>query len=193
MKKILLFGMFVSTLFFIHGCCRNGKTFPVKNKNRLRFNENDTFIYKSNYNNYDTLYISAVEEGKNDQYIHEGLCAGKTFYQQKVTWYYQSYPVPFSEDDRPYLMLTNNSDVITFRSSFYRNEFKNSGGYGFFDYIGDYFAGDSVYSDAEYLLLVDTANRELIFKYFFNKEYGFLSYEFQDGEKFDLFQYKPFE
>jgi len=177
-------------IIFISSCCREGKTFRIKNKDKLRFNENDTFIYKSNYNNFDTLFIDEIKEGKNDQYIHEGLCAGKTFYQEKIFYYYQSYPVAFKEEERPFLLITNNSEVITFSTYFPKNEFESK---KYLNYIGKYYIGDSIYSDVEYFLVVDKINNELLFKYYYNKEYGFLSYEFQDGEKFGLYKYIPFE
>jgi len=176
-------------LLFVTSCCPSEKYYHIKDKDKLRFNENDTFIYKSNLGNYDTLYICEISSEITYRASSEGLC-GTDWYKEKIEYRFQNKKNSF-KDSLPVLKLdfSDFSDGIIFSAFFH--------GSPRYDYFGDdidpYFSGDSVYTNVRYYTYYADIPNTVPYNFFFNKQYGFLSYKYKTGEKYDLFKYIPYE
>ena len=145
-------------------------------------------VYKSNFDNYDTLYIYEI----TDEFLYhndsEGLCRNER-YKEQIKYIFQDFHKPFEDEKRPFLELTYDPDnnTVNFWSSFYRETIT---GYKL-HHIGKYYLNDSIYNDVKEIVSYDSISNSIVYKYFYNKKYGFLSYVCKTDEKYYLLNYIP--
>ncbi|MCF6367123.1 MAG: hypothetical protein L3J35_13110 [Bacteroidales bacterium] len=188
-KYILITILFILTAIFISSCCPATKYYDIKEKDKLSFNLNDTFIYKSNLNNYDTLVIEEITDEFVYKETSEALFCATEFYVEKMTYYLNNLNEPFENDKRPYLSLVYDDDEneTNFSASFGRPPGRQAYSLD----IGAYYNSDNTYFNVEYVLCYTCTEDSAVYKYFYNKENGFLTYEYLYGEQFNLINYIP--
>ena len=182
MKKSIIFFITIALLsFFATSCCEK-KTIKVKDKDKLRFNENDMFIYKSNLGNYDTLFFKEIKSefldaGTSGEYF----CPERKVYVELVYYYYDNYTDPFPDDSLLYLELYPNQQSIYLYAPNPLGEKP----------LDIYFIGDSIYEDVEFARKPLKTSVNGAYMFFYNKKYGLLSYKFRTGEEYALQKYIP--
>lgn len=185
-KQSIFFSIILIGILFATSCCPDEKYYYVKDKDKLRFKKNDTFIYKSNFNNYDTLYINEIKSEVTYRASSEGFC-GTKWYKEKIEYRFQNSNNSFQKDSLPVLKLDlpDFSDGLIFSAFFYKSPPANYWG----ENLNPYFSGDSIYYNVRFYVYYADLPDTVAYKYFFNKKYGFLSYEYKTGEKYNLIKY----
>lgn len=180
--------------FFATSCCPR-KTVEIEEEDKLQIKENDMFVYKSNLGNYDTLFIREIRDRFPFRDNSEDFCP-RNVYKEQLEYYYDNYTDPFPEDSLLYLKLIyqwyNNDLYLTVNVLPSPDPVTNKEGLGWIGAtLGVYFIGDSIYEDVQYPILPIRTSKDEPYKFFINKEYGFLSYEYRTGEKYELYKYIP--
>jgi len=180
--------------FLATSCCPK-KTIKIEDEDKLQVYEKDMFVYKSNLGNYDTLYIKEIRDRFPFRDNSEALCP-RDIYKEQLEYYYDNYTEPFSEDSLLYLKLIYDRfsddlfftvDIFPTPSSITNEERFGNGGL----FIGSCFIGDSIYEDVQYPTFSIISSKDGPYKFFINKKYGFLSYEYRTDEKYVLYKYIP--
>jgi len=187
-KQPVYFSIILIGILFATSCCPDKKYYRIKEKDKLTFKEGEMFVYKSNYNNYDTLSIYKIKSEMHYRESSEGFCS-TDWYKENIEYYFDG----LKTDSCLILKLIYNDldDCLFFTMDFYpvvsQGIHINMGYSG--KYLGNYYLNDSVYFNTKYetFNIVDSIKP---YKYYFNKTYGFLSYEYHTGEKFYLLKYK---
>jgi len=188
MKKQFYFLILFTTVLIVTSCCPEKKYYHIKDKDKLRFNENDMLIYKSNLNNYDTLIIEEIIDDLDYYETSEGLCDTK-FYIERITYFYNNLNNLYDVEKRPrlYLWYDMSNEKSVFNASFYKPTSVLTTTVD----IGDYYLGYNIYKNTICKRTYNNIDSLYIKKYVYNKENGFIFYEYTDGEQFSLINYIP--
>ena len=198
-KKNFIF--FLVLLFLLSNCCKDVKHYEIPENQRFKIKQNDTFIYKSNFGNYDTLFIW----NEDNFYFgcRKGFDSWCTFkiLEEYLVFYVNKYSV----NEKPNYAIIKQISSEDNPSCYSFQIDKTYLGKLDTIYVNNVVRESVIRRETELeTILINKIEYENVIKVeaecindtsisliYVNNEFGLLYYEYCSGEKYELIKYLP--
>ena len=180
MKNKHLILLLLLTLFYA-ACCPDDVHEKIPDTHKFKYGVNDTFIYKSNWENIDTFVITRYREDKGIREEFEGMwCHGGVYFDILEV----KFELLNDSLNRKCLLLWS-APYTRFVSSWKDYHYPGADKLRYYG-TDTLIINDSIYYNVSIRIDTINTNEFALNTFYFNDKYGIIEYDYKNEEKYIL-------